>query len=425
MTISTSRKSWDTNVKHYYRLGLEENLPTALRELVSNSNKSRWKSESENKYAGCDVAKFINQELELIKRINQSSKIKKINESYFKLADTLHEVISNSKGIKTVLKQNKELIVNTIEQVKNSIPIENALKIFNISRSTFENYKTIVIHKCEASYFKWCTQRFLNQLLPKEVKTIQNYMTHKDYQYWSKSSVYLKAVRDELLKCCVSTFYKYCRLLGFQVRKNKKKSDDYHPIKTSKPNELWCADVTLFKTADGIKHHIHFLIDHFSKMILGYCVEKSSSGKTIAELLQEATLKYKPVKLTFLTDGGSENVNETVSRFLNNLAIPTKHDIAQKDILFSNSMIEALNKTIKHQFLYPKQINSGNQLSKVLDESVILYNIIRPQRALGGNTPFETHNGILIDFSKYKASFIKQKGIRLAQNKAKYCKTCL
>jgi len=223
----------------------------------------------------------------------------------------------------------------------------------------------------------------------------------------------------------VSTFYKYCCLLGFQARKNKKKSEDYHPIKTSKPNELWCADVTLFKTADGIKHHIHFLIDHFSKMILAYRIEKSSSGKTITELLQEATLKYKPEKLSFLTDGGSENVNETVSRFLNDLAIPTKHDIAQKDVLFSNSMIEALNKTIKHQFLYPKQINSGIQLSKVLDESVILYNIVRPQMALGGNTRFETHNGILIDFSKYKTSFIKQKEIRLVQNKAKSCKICL
>lgn len=101
MTISTSRKSWDTNVKHYYRLGLEDNLPAALLELVPNSNKSRWKSESESKYTGCEVAKFINQELELIKRINQSSKIKKINESYFKLVDVFHEVISKCKGIWT------------------------------------------------------------------------------------------------------------------------------------------------------------------------------------------------------------------------------------------------------------------------------------------------------------------------------------
>jgi hypothetical protein len=60
MNISTSRKSWDTNIKHYYRLGLENSLPNELNKLVANSNKSRWKRESEGKYTGCDIAEFIN-----------------------------------------------------------------------------------------------------------------------------------------------------------------------------------------------------------------------------------------------------------------------------------------------------------------------------------------------------------------------------
>lgn len=70
-------------------------------------------------------------------------------------------------------------------------------------------------------------------------------------------------------------------------------------------------------------------------------------------MLQEATLKYKPNTLQFLTDGGSENVNNTVSKFIDHHEVPIEHIIAQKDVLFSNSMIEALNKTIKHQFLFP------------------------------------------------------------------------
>jgi putative transposase len=46
----------------------------------------------------------------------------------------------------------------------------------------------------------------------------------------------------------MTTFYKYCRLLGFKNRPRKRKSDDYQPLKTSTPNEVWCADVTIFKT---------------------------------------------------------------------------------------------------------------------------------------------------------------------------------
>ncbi|WP_282083935.1 hypothetical protein, partial [Aquimarina aggregata] len=69
-----------------------------------------------------------------------------------------------------------------------------------------------VIHKCDQSYFKWCTKRFVNQLLPSEVNTIKKYLNHQKYKHWSKASIYLKAVRNQNLSCSLSTFYKYCRL---------------------------------------------------------------------------------------------------------------------------------------------------------------------------------------------------------------------
>ncbi|MCK5677005.1 MAG: DDE-type integrase/transposase/recombinase [Flavobacteriaceae bacterium] len=306
--------------------------------------------------------------------------------------------------------------MNTIENLKETISIENAIKVFNISRSTYQNYKTLVINKCDSSYFLWCVKKYPHQLLKKEILVIKDYMVNEKYRYWSKSSVYLKAIRDEKLYCCLSTFYKYCRLLGFKEKRKRQKSDDYAPIKTIHPNELWCADVTIFKTADGVKHYIHFLMDHYSRMILGYTVEKSSNGQAIKRLLQNAYIKFKPQNVTFLTDGGTENVNALVSNFLKSLVYPIKHIIAQKDVIFSNSMVEALNKTIKHEFLYPKQISGSIKLKNVLDESVSIYNIIRPQKSLGGNTPYETQTGIPIDFSRFSIHFNQQKNIRLAQN---------
>ena len=421
-----SRRSWDTAVKHLTRYGVLHDVLNAEQiTKIPRSNISRWKNETDDKYVFCEINNIIKQEVELIKRINQSSKIKKINQSYFKLADTFHDVISNIKGVKSVIKNQKELIVNTIESVKDSISINKALKIFNISRSTFENYKSIVIHKCNASYFKWCVKRFSNQLLPIEVKTIKSYMNNDNYRCWSKSSIYLKAIRDEKLKCCLSTFYKYCRLLGFKNRPRKRKSDDYNPVKTSKPNELWCADVTIFKTADNVKHYIHFLIDHFSKYIIGYKICSSSSSIAIKELLDNANQLHKPNKLQFLTDGGSENVNTTVANFINSPDVPIEHIIAQKDVLFSNSMVEALNKVIKHQFLFPKAIANGNILHKVLGQSVPIYNDIRPQMSLGGNTPIETFNGMTIDISKYTQNFNEHKALRRQLNKQNISKVCL
>jgi putative transposase len=234
-----NRKSWDTSIKHITRNGLLQDVLTS-KQIVSipRSNISRWKNEADDKYSFCEINDVIKQEIELIKKLNQSSKIKRINQSYFKLANTFHEIISKVKGVKSIIKKQKELVVNTIEYVIGVIPINEALKIFIISRGTFENYKSILIHKCEASYFNWCAKRFSNQLLPVEVKTIKTYMSNDNFKHWSKSSIYLKALRDEKLQCYVSTFYKYCRLLGFNNRPRRKKSDSYNPLRTFRPNEL-------------------------------------------------------------------------------------------------------------------------------------------------------------------------------------------
>lgn len=420
------RTSWDTSVKHLARHGLLNDLLTSkqVRDIPS-SNLSRWRNEPDCKYRYSEINKIAKQEIEFIKRMNQSSKIKKINESYFKLADTFHEVISNVKGLKTLLKHQKELLVNTIDSLKDVIPIANALKIFDISRATYQNYKTIIIHKCEASYFKWCTRRFSNQLLPKEVETIKRYLQDKRYKFWSKSSIYLRAYRDKKLSCGLSTFYKYSRLLGFSNLVTYRKSDFYKPLKTTKPNEVWCADVTIFKTHDNIRHYIHILIDHYSKKVIGYRIEKSNSGNAIRFILKEAYNLYKPKQLLFLTDGGSENLNKEVASFLKLNKDHITHRVAQRDVLFSNSMIEAFNKVLKHQFLYPKNISNRIALKKAMIEAIFTYNKERPQWQLGGNTPNETFNGIPSNYNSSTNGFKDQKAIRVAINKENSCKKCL
>ncbi|WP_299213805.1 hypothetical protein [uncultured Dokdonia sp.] len=58
------------------------------------------------------------------------------------------------KGIKTLIKDQKELVVNTIETVKDIVPIDTALKIFNISRTTFQHYISL-LKKMWSSQILW------------------------------------------------------------------------------------------------------------------------------------------------------------------------------------------------------------------------------------------------------------------------------
>jgi putative transposase len=74
-----------------------------------------------------------------------------------------------------------------------------------------------------------------------------------------------------------------------------------------------------------------------------------------------------------------ENVSSKVHDFLETTNQEIKHLIAQKDIPFSNSKIEAFNKIIKHQFLLPQNLINREQRESSLTKNVLTYNSIRPQ----------------------------------------------
>jgi putative transposase len=425
MIISSSRISWDTSVKHYIRYGLYDNLPINIQNKIPATNKNRWLNESDSKYFGCEVSKFIKDELELIKRTGKSNNAKRVLESYFALSDAYNDILNSVGGIKKQVAVQKEKLVNVIENIKDIIPINDALKVFNISRATYQNYKTLVLNKCDSSYFEWCTKKYPNQLLKNEVSKIKEYLENKNYQFWSKSSVYLLALRNKDISVCMTTFYKYSKLLGFTGNRHLQNRVKYSSLKSYYPNEIWCADVTILKTLDGCKHYIHFLIDHFSKKILGFKVEDSSKPIAIKDLLKDAHNKYKsnlPIK--FVTDAGIENVNQTVKSFIDTTNLDIKHLLAQKDIPYSNSKIEAFNKIIKHQFLLPKNIENRKQLLIHLSNDVEIYNSIRPQFSLQGNTPNETFEGKTIDITVYKTHFEQQKSLRISKNQQSKCKSC-
>jgi putative transposase len=417
---SSSHISWSTNLKQYIANGYYDTLPYQTQKKISSSNKSRWINQSRNKYEDGG----LDNQVALYNQLENSPKIKQALQSYFELNEAFHQIMNNTAGIKQQLLQHKETIVEAIEKVKHIISVDDAIKVFNISRSTYHNYKILVLNKCEASHFKWCLKQFPSQLLQKEIAQLEKYLKDDAYQYWSKSSIYLLALRNKDIAMGLSTWYKYCKLLGYQIRHLRDKIK-YKPLISYRPNEIWCADVTILKTGNGTKHYIHFLMDHFSKKILGYTVQNSAKPKAIKTLLQQAYSSCNSLQtIRFVTDAGVENINTTVKDFLATTNPKIIHQIAQKNIPESNSAIEAYNKVIKHQFLLPRQLQCTEQLLKALEIDVAIYNNLRPQLSLQGNTPSEAYSGKAINIKTYKTHFGVQKKYRIAQNQQNKCAIC-
>ncbi|MDI1307691.1 MAG: hypothetical protein PSX42_22985 [bacterium] len=125
----------------------------------------------------------------------------------------------------------------------------------------------------------------------------------------------------------------------------------------------------------------------------------------------------------FITYVCVENVDTTVRDFLDTTNQDIKHLIAQKDIPFSNSKIEAFNKIIKHQFLLPQNLTNRKQLETASVADLLTYNRIRPQLSLQGYTSRnffrKTHS-----FKSYKPHFSEHKILRISTNQQNRCNGC-
>ena len=87
---------------------------------------------------------------------------------------------------------------------------------------------------------------------------------------------------------------------------------------------------------------------------------------------------------------------------------------------FSNSMIEAANKSLKYRFLYHKNIADFNSLCQWLPQAIDDYNN-RPHDVLSGLTPLEVLNGKTIDKIASSHQMQAAKILRVSENKQVKC----
>lgn len=154
-------------------------------------------------------------------------------------------------------------------------------------------------------------------------------------------------------------------------------------------------------------------MDNYSRYIHSWKIETAVSAKTRLATIQDAlqtTFKGVEFKnLQLITDGGPENENLTMREFMQQLSI--QHSIALRDIVQSNSMMEAFYRTTKYRRLYLKKIENGKQLHKEFEHWIDEYNHHKPHHALGIYTPFEVLNG------KQKKESFKERMIAAARER--------
>jgi len=102
-----------------------------------------------------------------------------------------------------------------------------------------------------------------------------------------------------------------------------------------------------------------------------------------------------PPCIDLITDGGSENKG-ALENFVTMSHDHIKKLVAQTDISFSNSMIEAVNKRLKYDYLFTRDFLDFEETEKFLRFAIDEYNN-KPHGSLYGLTPKEVFEGMIPD----------------------------
>lgn len=413
-----TKNSYHTALLFKTQLNLLSPLEKAI---IPKSTRHDWKDRNLSTIVGCDPEDLIFKDLDLYKKALNSKTFMKTLKSLFAVYSFYDSLSENIRGKRRIWNDRKKEIISIIQRISPNIGLKRSCRFMKISLQRYYKWKNEIL--CNSSIFGLCRKLHPKQITIQEQKTIAKYLKKPEFFHWPLRSIFYKILKDGVAFLSLATFYKYARVLAPKreiIRKARKKIG----IRSTAPLLLLHMDTTILKTVDDSKIYIHFIMDNFSRTILGWkaSLEWNSENTmlNLSEVCEGYDLFHKPIQL--LCDDGSENAGE-VDVFLRRPGLLIQKLIAQIDIIFSNSMIEAVNKKMKYEFLFPKKLFSFQDVIKTLELAVPEYNA-RPSGVLFGYSPKEVLNGAIPDPLRFAEPIKQAASKRPKINKQYLCRDC-
>lgn len=304
------------------------------------------------------------------------------------------------------------------------MPRKRAYRLIGLSASAFHDRLARIKAQCGISPLGRCFKRHPTQLAVREVAVIKDLFHAPELVNWPASSRFYTALREGRLSIGLGTFYKYLGILGLNAVRFTAMPKTQGFVAT-KPNEYLHVDTTEWPLAEESIAYIALVSDNFSKAILGWSVSlKHGAANVIVALnMAIATMhKHHPneVATLLVSDGGSENMAADVQALLAAQAHPAiRHIIAQRDMRFSNSPIEAINKIMKG-YLRHHAPQTFEATERVVVFATHDYTEVRPHGSLKGAIPMERY--IDPNFSLVLPDLKAARARRIEENRKANCK---
>lgn len=158
--------------------------------------------------------------------------------------------------------------------------------------------------------------------------------------------------------------------------------------------QVWVADITYVPTHSGFVY-LSLVTDAYSRKIVGHHVHDSLRTEQVSQALKMA-LKHRQSRqrLVHHSDRGIQYCSDDYQ------AIHRKHGLTcsmtEGYDCYQNALAERVNGILKGELLLQRPTDLA-QATRMVDESVAIYNLERPHCSLQLKTPDEVHRASLAD----------------------------
>lgn len=308
------------------------------------------------------------------------------------------------------------------------LPLTRKLSLISLSKSRYYHWQKKKYHdECLGDYSS-CPKRSPKRLTFQEISEIRALVERTDLNYMSITSLYWYGRRQKIIHLSISTWFKYIHkykmLDGLEKRRWHR--PDKLGLKANKPNQIWHIDMTQIKLASGKRVYLQVILDNYSRYVVAWRLFDKVNGLGTKSLIKEAKEKlHAAEKIHLVSDGGTENVNRVVREYVTGNLM--KHEVAQIDIDFSNSMIEAFFKGLKQYCVYKNELGEFAFAMEVISQYIEKYNHQIPRHIFQGMTPIERF-GNKLSLEDLKEQMIQGSSEarlkRIAQNRTSCSSIC-
>jgi putative transposase len=319
----------------------------------------------------------------------------------------------------------KMRILRTVDRAREFVPLRPLLRFLRLSPSRVHAWRQLQ-QACALDDQSSCPHTSPHRLTPREVLTIKDMVTTLEYRHVPTGTLAVLAQRLGKVWASPSTWYHLVRKFGWRRPRVR-----VHPAKpkvglrTTRANEMWHIDTTVIRLLDGRRADLHAVIDNFSRRILAWRVAETFAPVNSVAVLVEASRAATPSETTpvVLADAGVENVNADVDELITTGVL--RRVLAFTELRFSNSMIEAWWRSLKHQWLFLHSLDSVPTVRRLVAFYVQEHNTVLPHSAFRGQTPDEMYFGtgdtVPTDLTSRAAA---ARRARVEANRTASCATC-